>query len=263
MIAPATDPIGIEALEPMAAFGFDYIELSLAHLAALEPPAFARLVRRLEGAGLRCEACNNFFPAHLRLTGPAARPREAAEYAKGALERAASLGAAIIVFGSSGAKNIPPGFPEEEAFVQVTRLLQTLATAAQPLGLTIAIEPISRPEANFILRTADALRLVHAVDHPAVQLLIDYYHLAREGEGPGILEQAGGALRHIHFARVEGRRFPTAWDEDNDAFFDRLGALRYAGRCSIEAFTADFAADAPRALALLREAGRRIPEWSS
>ena len=116
MVSPSTDPIGIEILEPMAAMGFDYIELSLANLAALAVSEFGVVEARLAKSGLRCEACNNFFPASLRLTGPGARLSGALEYAQGAMARAARLGASVIVFGSSGAKNVPPGFPPEVDF---------------------------------------------------------------------------------------------------------------------------------------------------
>ena len=44
MIAPATDPVGVEIVEPLAAFGYDYIELSLRDLAALSAPALSAIV---------------------------------------------------------------------------------------------------------------------------------------------------------------------------------------------------------------------------
>ena len=36
----------------------------------------------VERSGLRCEACNNFFPPQVRLTGPAADLPAALEYAE-------------------------------------------------------------------------------------------------------------------------------------------------------------------------------------
>ena len=90
MIAPDRDPLGIESVEAMAAAGFDYIELSLAHLAALDDGAFQRVVDRVARSGIRCEACNNFFPPHVRLTGPEADLDAAVDYATRAMGRAAS-----------------------------------------------------------------------------------------------------------------------------------------------------------------------------
>ncbi|MDO8834916.1 MAG: hypothetical protein Q7V01_04940, partial [Vicinamibacterales bacterium] len=70
MIAPETDPVGSGAIDVLAAAGYDYVELSLRDVAALDPRAFASLRRRLRDAGLACEACNNFLPSAIRLTGP-------------------------------------------------------------------------------------------------------------------------------------------------------------------------------------------------
>jgi D-psicose/D-tagatose/L-ribulose 3-epimerase len=251
MIDPARDPIGIEIVERLAGIGFDYVELSLADLAALPEEEFARLLARVERSGIRCEACNNFFPRRIRLTGTAARLDDALGYAGPALERAARLGASIIVFGSSGAKNVPEGFSKGDAWGQIVKLLQHLGPLAQAHGITIAIEPISRPESNIVNCGAEGLRLVQEVGHPAVQLLIDFYHLMVEHEDPGIVVEAGGTIRHLHFAKVEGRVFPTGREDAGTMFFDRLRRIGYQGRCSIEAFTGDFTSDASRALRLL------------
>ena len=154
---------GIESVETAAALGFDYIELSLAHLAGLTAGGFAEVSARMARSGLRCEACNNFFPSRLRLTGPAADLGGALEYAGAAMARAASLGVEVIVLGSSGAKNVPEGFPAEAARAQLLELLGGLAPLAARHGITIVLEPISRPEANFITLAAEALSVVQAV----------------------------------------------------------------------------------------------------
>jgi sugar phosphate isomerase/epimerase len=254
MIAPEADPVGAGVIEEMAGLGFDYIELSLAHIAKLSGTEFSRLAGRIERSGLRCEACNNFFPAEIRLTGPEADPAAALEYAAHAMGRAARLDARVIVFGSSGAKNVPPGFPRDQAWGQIAALLERLAPEAERHRLTIAIEPISRGESNIVNLAAEGLRLAREVARPAVQLLVDYYHLMTEGEDPAILMEAGGALHHVHLARAEGRAFPTAPEPALLRFFDCLRAVGYSGRCSIEARTADFSSDARRALEVLRAA---------
>ena len=259
MISPATDATGIEVLEPLAALGFDYIELSLSDLTALSEEKFLELAARLARCGLRCESCNNFFPSRVRLTGPEARLSAALDHAGEALARAARLGVRVIVFGSSGAKNVPPGFPREEAWRQIVNLLQLLGPLAERHGITIVIEPISRPESNLVNRAADGLRLVREVDHPSVQLLVDYYHLMTEREDPEIVLEARTAIHHVHFAKVEGRAFPTQFEAAYARFFDYLRQIQYSGRCSIEAYTRDFANDAPRALAVLRGLAGRIP----
>jgi len=256
MIAPTDDPIGIRVAGAMAEIGFDYIELSLSDIVALPEPSFAALAQRLVESGIACEACNNFFPARIRLTGPEARIELAIEYARQALDRAARLGARVIVFGSSGAKNVPAGFPKQDAWRQIVALLRQLGPLAASHSTTIAIEPINKLESNIVNLAAEGLRLVREVEHPNIQLLIDYYHLMMEQEDPAIIHEAGPAIRHLHFAQMEGRLFPREREAAYARFFDSLIAAGYSGRCSIEAFTQDFAADARRALGVLREVTR-------
>jgi D-psicose/D-tagatose/L-ribulose 3-epimerase len=252
MIAPATDPIGIETVETLAALGFDYVELSLSDLAAMPEAAFSRLARRIESSGIVCEACNNFFPRTIRLTGPGARLPVALDYARMALDRSARLGVRVVVFGSAGAKNVPDGFPHDDAWQQITELLGELGPIAAQSELMIVVEPINRLESNIVNLASEGLQLVRTVHHPNIQLLLDFYHLSLEHESPDIVVEAGAAVRHLHFADIEGRRFPAEVTPAVAQFFRRVREARYEGRCSIEACTQNFAADARRALALLR-----------
>lgn len=254
MISPHQDSLGVEIVEELAGFGFDYLELSFRDLAALSEPDVARLQRRIEAVGIRCEACNNFFPAAVRLTGPEASLPRAIEYSTRALERAAQIGVTVVVFGSADAKNVPPGYPYSDAWRQIVELLQTLGPVAGKLGITIVIEPLNRRESNIICTAAEGLKLVREVAHPNIQLLIDYYHLRLENEAPGIILEAGNALRHLHFGEPAGRVFPLEASPEHQAFFAHLRRIGYNGRCSIEAYTRDFSSDARRALAVLKAA---------
>jgi sugar phosphate isomerase/epimerase len=252
LVAPATDPLGSGIVEELAVLGFDYIELSLRDLVALPEAARAGLRARLQRAGLACEACNNFFPADIRLTGPAADPSAALRYAQTAFGAAARLGVAVVVFGSSGARNVPDGFAREAAWVQLRTLLASLGPVAEEHSLTIAIEPLNRGESNILNTVAAGRRMALEVAHPRVGLLADAYHMLLENEDPAILREVG-PLAHVHVAQRATRDFPAGDDAALAAFFAQLRASGYAQRCSIEAYTKDFSADAARALRVCRE----------
>jgi sugar phosphate isomerase/epimerase len=253
MVAPATDPVGAAIAEELAALGYDYIELSLRDVAALPAAALDRLATRLERAGLACEACNNFFPAEVRLTGPAADLPAALRYAETALLAAARLGASVIIFGSAGARHVPAGFAADAAWAQLRTLLGELAPRAHGHGLTIAIEHLNRGESNIINSVADGWRMAREVGHPSVRLLIDAYHILRENESLAILAEVAPAIAHAHVAQHTDRLFPAGGDAALADFFRHLRATGYAGRCSVEAYTRDFRADATRALQVCRE----------
>lgn len=248
MIAPSTDPVGVEIIEPLASLGFDYIELSLRDLAAFPPSSIDRIADRLLRAGLPCEACNNFIPPHFRLTGPAADLPAALHYADKALAIAARLGVAVVVFGSAGARNIPTGFPVDIARSQLRDFLSALGPIAERHNVTIAIEHLNRRESNVLNTLAESARLAEAVAHPRIRLLADAYHLLEEKESSTVVAQVAPALAHAHIAHGSERLFPVENDRPLTEFFHQLRAAHYIGRCSIEAYTRDFATDAARAL---------------
>ncbi len=253
MIDPSFDPIGVECIEPLAEFGYDYIELSLSHLVPMHEDFCSAIVERLCKSKLPCLACNNFFPATLRLTGPEANLKANLAYAETAIQRASQLGAKKIVFGSSGAKNVPSGFPLDKAWTQIRDLLKQLGPIAQKHNLIIAIEPISRPESNIVLTAAEGLDLMQEVDHPNIRLLIDYYHLRTEDESESIVLTANDAIHHVHLATSDGRRFPKTIDEGMESFLQNLRAIDYRGGISIEAYTNHFYLDASNAIDCLKQ----------
>jgi D-psicose/D-tagatose/L-ribulose 3-epimerase len=253
MVAKQPDGTGVEIIAQAAEIGYDYLELSLAHLAALPADEFAAIRRRVETAGLPVEACNNFFPRSVRLTGDEVDWKQVGDYIHFAAGRAAELGVRVIVFGSSAAKNVPAGFPMYRAWQQIVRVLGMAAGEVGTHGMTIAIEPLNRQESNIVNSVAEGLALMRRVNRPEVRVLADYYHMAVESEDPAILRTAGADLRHVHFARLEGRVFPAAPEPGFEAFFRQLNAAGYTGRVSVEGFSQDFYKDAVQTLALLKK----------
>jgi len=255
MVAQAPDGIGIERLEALATFGYDYVEMPLAQMMALGESQFSAVVDYVASAGIPCEACNNLIPAHCPITGSQVDSVQVTEYLDEAIDRACRLGAKSVVFGSSGAKNVPEGFSKEKAWGQI---VETLLMADEIIGerdLSIAIEPLCRVESNIVVTAQEGLRLAQEVDRAKVKLLIDYYHLVMEREEHSIIEEAGDSLQHIHLANPSGRSYPQAMDGvDYRKFISSLQKAGYDSRISIEAFTDNFIATAPQALATVRDA---------
>lgn len=249
------DGTGVEIVERLAALGFDYIELPLAAMEALSDEAFDALLARVEASGIHCEACNNFFPNALWLTGPDVDEEAVDAYLRRALARAGRLGAEHVVFGSGPAKQVPEGFPMQDGYRQVVDMLRRAAPLAKAQRITIVIEPLRRAECNLINTFAEGCRLAKDVDHDSVKVLVDYYHLCQEDEPVGHLLADGKTwLRHAHFAREEGRTFPAGEAEDARyaPFFAALRDIGYDRRISLEAYCDDFEAVAPGALAFFR-----------
>lgn len=238
--------------------GFDYIEPALAPIAAMTDDQFARTVDTLGGAGIPVEAVNVFLPGTLRLTGPAVDWSAIETYVRGAIPRAAKLGARVLVFGSGAARRCPEGFPADAAIAQIEDFLRLCGRVAEPLGVCVVIEPLNAKECNAIHTVAEAVAIARRVAHPAVCALGDTYHMALEGEPFRTLTDAGALLRHVHVANPAGRVYPAPDDGcDWDGLFAALAAASYTARVSVEGGTSDFARDAVLALETLHGAAAR------
>ena len=235
---PGSDGSGRELLPLIARLGFDYVELPLAQMMAYDDADFQRLfLEPLRESGLICRCCNNFFPASLHLTGPDADPAAAVSYAKKAMARAQQLGACKIVFGSSGARNYPAGFPRQQAQTQLENILQLLEPIAAEHGITLVMEHLNKLESNLLNSLHEGVDLVHTVQLPHVRCLLDNYHMMLGGGQLSEIREAGSLLRHVHLARVLGRSLPCEGDEvDWKALFATLKEIGYDEDCSIEAY---------------------------
>jgi len=253
LIAAQTDSTGSEWIEKGQELGFDYVELPLAQMVDLNDEEFSSLKEKVGSSGLTCEACNNFFPGTIRLTGYAVDYGKIGEYLDKALGRATQLGVKVIVLGSPKSKNVPEGYPMDKAWSQLVELLRTIDPLVRAKGITIVIEPLSKVESNIINTAGEGFQLVKAVYRENIKLLIDYYHLVMEKEDPEIILDAGSYIRHIHFANPAGRAYPVEAEDGYIRFINLLKRIGYGGRISIEAYTKDFYQDAKRSVEILRQ----------
>jgi sugar phosphate isomerase/epimerase len=249
---------GLKNLEAAKAAGFEYVELSATEIASLSDADFDAAAARIKQLGIATPAANLLLPSTMKVTGPGTNPEEQMAHVRKAFTRLSKLGTEVVVFGSGGARRVPEGFPKEEAFKQLVDFGRRAAREARATGITIAIEPLRKQETNIINTAAEGLELVHAIDDPNFQLMIDFYHLASEREDPAIVLLAKDHIRHLHMANPQGRVFPQKWEEfDYAPFFANLRAIGYDKRISVEGSTTDLAAQGPPAVALLHKAFER------
>lgn len=253
LVGKNSDGVEFDLLKATKAAGFDYIEFPMSTLARLDDAEFERVGEALARSGIPCEACNLFFPATVRLTGPDVDDRQTLVYLETSLGRARQLGVQVVVFGSGGARQAPAGFAMEQAWMQLVSMLRVAGDVARQNGITIAIEPLNKAECNLINTGAEGYTLARLVDHPNVRLLLDVYHMVKDAEDFGIAITARDYLMHAHFAEPLKRVFPTEVDEVGKAFFAALRGAGYAGRVSIEAGYGNFQVESVHALQVMRE----------
>jgi sugar phosphate isomerase/epimerase len=242
-----TDP---ENAAVVATAGFNYIEINIQQ--TLIPEAgerqFSPNLARIKSCGLPILAANCLIPGHLKITGPVVRMDELTRYVTTAFQRARMAGVETIVFGSSGARNVPDGFDRKQAYDQLVAFGVILAAVAERFGLMIAVEPLNRVESNILNTVREAAKYVRDVNQPSFRLLVDAYHWARENEAPETLVEVAGLLQHAHIATYPARQPPGTEATDFSAFFLALQQGQYDKRLSVEADWHDLKMQAPAAL---------------
>src|SRR5262249_3292168 len=160
--------------------------------------AYRSLIRRFQVVGETASAQKDAVKAYLEQN----------------LDRCRQLGGRVVVWGSGGSRNVPPGFSRERAWEQIQEFLHVLGDIARRNNLMIGIEHLRKQESNIINSAGEALRLAREVNHPNIKMIVDFYHLRQENEDPEIIRQAQKEIVHLHFANPTGRRWPHSASED-------------------------------------------------
>ncbi len=114
-----------------------------------------------------------------------------------AFDLAREAGIPVVTTGSSGKAR------DEESLQQAIGWIRELAAAAGERGVRYAVKP---HVGSAVYNTETALRLVEAVDHPALGLNYDPTHLIREGDDPvEAARRLGPHIIHVHIRDVGSR----------------------------------------------------------
>ena len=126
----------------------------------------------------------------------------------------------------------PAGVSHETQLATAVANLGRVAERLDPLGVRILVEPLTRGEnGDYPVTTIDeALEVIDRVDHPAVRLLFDAYHLHNNGAdvGQDVVVWAD-RIGHVQIADSPGRGEPGSGTIDFDAFFTALEVSGYDG----------------------------------
>jgi len=239
----------------LKAEGYAYVEESVKRFLVPKESGekFAEKFAQFKEADFPIYVCNSFLPSSLKSVGPEPRHDEILKYAETAFDRASRVGIKIIVFGSSGSRKIPEGFDRDEAKQQFVRLLKRMGPVARRFDIFVCLEPLNRGECNFINSLSEGVEIVSLVNHPNIRLVADFYHMAREGEGPEEVIKAGRYLRHCHIAENKGRTPPGKAKDDFTGYLGALKRINYNGRISVECRWKEFDKELPMAIDYMKE----------
>lgn len=255
MFQSPADSTGLGVLDYVKKAGFDYVEAPAAQLMALTDAELDNAVERIKAAGLPCLSFNNLFGAAVPTTGPKADDARIDDYIDRVCALAARLGAETFVFGSTASRNVPMGFPFEQAWRQLVNMLRRLGPKAEKAGVTVAIEHVNRLEGNIVAAFREGVRLMREVGHPAVRVLVDSFHLGLGNECMDYVELNFNELRHAHFSNILARSLAIESRHEQGGL-DYLAMLRHRGyqfKLSCEGYSNDPEKEIPEAAAFLRK----------
>ncbi len=245
--------MGLAATAAQASY--DYAEWSVTGL--LRPrdseDTFRASLDALHAASLPFPVLNCFVPGDLKITGPDVDKPRLDDYVRTTMARAEAAGVEVIVFGSGGARRVPDGFDPRAAYDQLVAFCRMVGPLAHGHGVTVVVEPLNKAECNILTSVDECARLVLEVAHPGIRLLVDAYHLLRDGDSLESIVAHGRLLAHVHIATIPNRLAPAAEDCDFSAFFAALAKAGYTGRISIEGKIPNPQVELPAALALMRK----------
>lgn len=245
---------GLDNVNRLAEVGYDYIELGVRNslVPESEDELFQSIRERVARAPLKPEAYAGFIPRDLRVVGPTVDFLRLTRYVETACYRSSEIGGKIIVYGSSGSRNVEEGYSEDMALDQIAEFLDMAADHAEANGITIVVEPICKREGNILRTVADGVAMVKRVNRKGVKVLADLYHVWQEDEPMQNIVDAAEWLAHIHIAEPVKRSYPGNDDFDFSDFFAALKKAGYDGRISCECKFDNFDLDAETALKTMK-----------
>ncbi|WP_262698004.1 MULTISPECIES: hydroxypyruvate isomerase family protein [Streptomyces] len=223
------------------AAGFDAVEFWWPYATAVPTDAQAdAFVRAVRAAGVRLTGLNFFagdMPGGDR--GLVSWPGRAVEF-RDNIDVTVAIGEQLGCrsFNALYGNRVDGATPAEQDDLAVENLALA-AKAAERIGGTILLEPVSGAPAYPLLTAADAIAVIDRVAVESgsrnLRFLADLYHLSVNGDDvAGAIATHADRIGHVQIADTPGRGAPGTGRLDLDGLLLRLQAAGYAGWVGLE-----------------------------
>lgn len=170
------------------------------------------------------------------------------------------LGGTLMVHGSPAQRRIPAGYTRAQAVDFAVDTFRRAAGTFAECGVTLCLEPLSPPEADFINTCDEGMEILNRLSHPNFALHLDVKAMTTEAESrPELIRKHHKITGHFH-ANDSNRRGPGFGDTDFVPIFQALKDVHYRGWVSVEVFdyTPDPVTIARESIRYMREIEKKV-----
>jgi sugar phosphate isomerase/epimerase len=227
--------------------GIEVAPFTLAERAELITPQQRKATREsAESRGLEIIGLHWLLmkPPGLYITHPDAGIRkETARYFVELVGLCADLGGKVMVIGSPKQRNLLPGVKRGQAMGYAAEVFTPCLGLAEKRGVTLAIEPLSMRETDFLMCASESVELIERIDHPNFRLQLDVKAMSYEYKPiPQIIRESAKYLAHFH-VNDPNLLGPGMGKIGYQPIIAALRAAGYDGWLSVEAFDMQYGAE--------------------
>lgn len=234
-----TSPATTETLETLiphiASLGYDVVEIPIETVGQFD---VGRVRAVAEANGVQLSVCAVIVAGRdLLLADEVGAGVAYLEWCIGAAQQLGSPVVAGPFYSAVGRCWLATAEEHERDLDALAVVLRRLGDYASSRGVKLGVETLNRFETSFLNTTSQALHLMARVNHPAVGLCLDLFHLGIEEKSLGVaLRAAAPHLVHVQVAEND-RGTPGTGQLDWAEVASALQEIGYAGRVVIETFS--------------------------
>lgn len=225
--------------EKMKKAGYDYAELDMPEIEALDEKSYKTFQETAEKTGLPILTGARLFPVTDRIFMTAEfDPIAYKDYVKHTCKRSAGLGIHKIIMGNGKARSLitEGDLKYESKFVEFLRMICEIAGEN---GQQFILEPLGPRYSNYLNTLPQVAAVLDKVNMPNSALMADLRHMVWNDENFHHISACGSYLAHIHMD------FPLTWPErpypkeddgyNYQSFIEEIKASGYDDTLTIEA----------------------------
>ena len=225
--------------EKIAAAGYDFAELDVPEIEALEEREFEKLCETLRAGRIPVLTGARLFPISEPLFFTEGFvPEKLAPYLERACRRTKALGIQKVILGNGKARSLltAEDRKKEEVFLQLLRMTAKIAGAN---GQELILEPLGPKYSNYINTIPEAVNLIEKTGMKNIFTMADLRHMYWSEEPFSDLIDYVFYIHHIHIdypLSYPERNYPESADDyDYSAFLKTLKKSGYHDTLTVEA----------------------------